>query len=113
MQPPVKEATPSIFLYTGQVLYAIPFIGVGERLEVVVAVGGTLSSGERRRGNFVNLLHKLPALYILLSGAHRPCLVLFGSNSLSKHHVDYWPRSTCLGSLIAVPGNYCAPIRVA
>ena len=49
----------------------------------------------------------------VVGGVHGPCLVLFGSNTPSKHHVVYWPRNTCLGSLIAVPSNYCAPIRVA
>ena len=53
----------------------------------MVALSGTLSGCERRRGNFVNLLHNLPTLYILLSGVHRSCLALFGSNALPKCYV--------------------------
>ena len=69
MQPPAKGATPSIFLYTRQVLYTIPYVGVGERLEVVVACSGTLSDVRGEVG--ASLIYCISyQLYIYYSVVH-------------------------------------------
>jgi hypothetical protein len=71
-----------IIIYCVQILYYLTFV-VGLRSWWLVAlVGG--HKCEREGLNYINNLH---AFIYIKSGAHRPCLVVFGMTRPTRHHM--------------------------